>query len=239
MLRVAVVRFPGSNSDEDALRAARQVGADAYFLWHDARDLRGADVVILPGGFAHGDYLRPGAIARFSPVMAAVRRHAADGGAVLGICNGFQILCEAQLLPGALLRNAGLTYVSRPVAVRVERTATPFTGGYREGQILRIPVAHGDGRYVADPRTLRELEDTGRIVFRYAEEDGASPNGAMHDIAGICSPDGRVVGMMPHPERNNDPLLGTADGAGVFESMAAAFGLAAAASTSPRETASP
>jgi phosphoribosylformylglycinamidine synthase len=228
MLRVAVARFPGSNCDDETLRAAARVGADSYFVWHRDTDLKGADVVLLPGGFSYGDYLRSGAIARFSPIMEAVRRHAAAGGAVLGICNGFQILCEAQLLPGALLRNAGLAYVSRPVAVRVERTDTPFTRGFQQGQLLRLPIAHGDGRYVADERTLRELEEGGRIVLRYAGEEAASPNGAMHDIAGICSPDGRVVGIMPHPERANDPLLGNDDGAGFFAAMAAEGGLAAA-----------
>jgi phosphoribosylformylglycinamidine synthase len=231
MLRVAVVRFPGSNSDDDALRAAERVGADAYFVWHRDTDLRAADVVILPGGFSYGDYLRAGAIARFSPVMEAVARHAAEGGVVLGICNGFQILCEAQLLPGALMRNSGLTYLSRPVVVRVERTETPFTRGFRSGQLLSLPIAHADGRYVADERTLAELESSGRVVLRYAGEEAASPNGAMHDIAGICSADGNVVGIMPHPERANDPILGNDDGAGFFESMAAARGLAGAPTT--------
>jgi phosphoribosylformylglycinamidine synthase len=227
MPKVAVARFPGSNCDDETLRAAARVGADAYFVWHRDTDLKGADVVLLPGGFSYGDYLRSGAIARFSPIMEAVRRHAAAGGAVLGICNGFQILCEAGMLPGALMRNAGLAYVSRPVVVRVERTDTPFTRGFQPGQLLRLPIAHGDGRYVADERTLRELEDGGRIVLRYAGEEAASPNGAMHDIAGICSADGRVVGIMPHPERANDPLLGNDDGAGFFEAMAAEGGLAA------------
>ena len=233
MLRVAVARFPGSNCDDETLRAAERVGAEAYFVWHRDTDLQRADVVLLPGGFSYGDYLRSGAIARFSPIMDAVRRHAADGGAVLGICNGFQILCEAQLLPGALMRNAGLTYVSRPVVVRVERADTPFTRGYQEGQLLRLPVAHGDGRYVADERTLAELESSGRIVLRYAGEEAASPNGAMHDIAGICSADGNVVGIMPHPERANDPVLGNDDGAGFFESMAASRGFAGASTTRP------
>jgi phosphoribosylformylglycinamidine synthase len=227
MLRAAVLRFPGSNCEDETLRAAAQVGADAYYVWHRETDLRGADVVLMPGGFSYGDYLRSGAIARFSPVMQAVQRHAAAGGAVLGICNGFQILCEAHLLPGALMRNARLSYVSRPVVVRVERTDTPFTRIFERGRLLRIPVAHGDGRYVADERTLRELEETGRVVLRYAGEEGASPNGAMHDIAGISNPEGNVVGIMPHPERANDPLLGNDDGAGFFQAMTAA-GLAAA-----------
>lgn len=169
MLRMAVVRFPGSNCDADTLRAAAATGAEAYEVWHRDTDLRGADVVFLPGGFSYGDYLRSGAIARFSPAMAAVRRHAAAGGAVLGICNGFQILCEAHLLPGALMRNQGLHFVSRPVPVTVENPDTPFTAAYPRGTRLVLPVAHGDGRYVADPDTLRLLEAEGRVVLRYDE----------------------------------------------------------------------
>ncbi len=229
MQRVAVVRFPGSNCDEDTLRAAARVGADAYYVWHRDADLRGADVVLIPGGFSYGDYLRSGAIARFSPVMNAVRRHADDGGAVLGICNGFQILCEAHMLPGALLRNARLTFVSKPVLVSVENTDTPFTSAYRRGQLLRLPVAHGDGRYVADPGTIAALEGEGRVVLRYARDEDANPNGSLHDIAGIANPAGNVVGIMPHPERAAEPLLGTEDGAGFFTSMAAWTGAGAAA----------
>ena len=228
MQRVAVVRFPGSNCDEDTLRAAARVGADAYYVWHRDADLRGADVVLIPGGFSYGDYLRSGAIARFSPVMNAVRDHAEEGGAVLGICNGFQILCEAHLLPGALLRNARLTFVSKPVLVTVEQTATPFTSAYLRGDLLRLPVAHGDGRYVADPETLVELEAEGRVVLRYARDEDANPNGSMHDIAGIANGAGNVVGIMPHPERAAEPLLGNEDGAGFFTSMAAWAGPAAA-----------
>jgi phosphoribosylformylglycinamidine synthase len=228
MQRVAVVRFPGSNCDEDTLRAAARVGADAYYVWHRDADLRGADVVLIPGGFSYGDYLRPGAIARFSPVMNAVREHAEAGGAVLGICNGFQILCEAHLLPGALLRNARLTFVSKPVLVSVEQTGTPFTSAYERGALLRLPVAHGDGRYVADPDTLAELEAEGRVVLRYARDEDANPNGSMHDIAGIVNAAGNVVGIMPHPERAAEPLLGNEDGAGFFTSMAAWAGPAAA-----------
>jgi phosphoribosylformylglycinamidine synthase subunit PurQ / glutaminase len=228
MQRVAVVRFPGSNCDEDTLRAAARVGADAYYVWHRDADLRGADVVLIPGGFSYGDYLRSGAIARFSPVMNAVREHAEQGGAVLGICNGFQILCEAHLLPGALLRNARLTFVSKPVLVSVERTGTPFTSAYQRGALLRLPVAHGDGRYVADPETLAELEAEGRVVLRYARDEDANPNGSMHDIAGIVNAAGNVVGIMPHPERAAEPLLGNEDGAGFFTSMAAWAGPAAA-----------
>jgi phosphoribosylformylglycinamidine synthase len=226
MLDVAVVRFPGSNCDGDALRAVEQQGARAFFVWHRDTHLHGADVVILPGGFSYGDYLRSGAIARFSPVMQAVQRHAAAGGPVLGICNGFQILCEAHLLPGALLRNAGLTFVSKPVDVIVERTSTVFTSAYARGSVLRLPVAHGDGRFVASDDTLRMLEAEGRVVLRYAEagSDPAlqpNPNGSANDIAGICNSAGTVVGIMPHPERVVGPLLGSSDGAGFFASLAA------------------
>jgi len=220
MLRVAVLRFPGSNSDVDAVRAAERAGADSYLVWHRDSDLRGADVVVIPGGFSYGDYLRAGAIARFSPVMQAVQRHAADGGAVLGICNGFQILCEAHLLPGQLLRNAQLTFLARPVEVRIERTDTPFTADYAEGERLRLPVAHGDGRYVASEDVLRELEAEGRVVMRYVTEEGASPNGSAHDIAGICNAERNVVGLMPHPERAFDPVLGNSDGLAFFTAPA-------------------
>jgi phosphoribosylformylglycinamidine synthase subunit PurQ / glutaminase len=226
MLNVAVVRFPGSNCDFDTLRAAAAVGANGYFVWHRDTDLRKADVVILPGGFSYGDYLRSGAIARFSPVMQAVQRHAAEGGAVLGICNGFQILCEAHLLPGALMRNAGLHFVSKPVDVTVERTDTPFTSDYAAGQRLRLPVAHGDGRFLATDDTLRMLEAEGRVVLRYVATSESSPlqpnpNGSANHIAGICNAAGTVVGIMPHPERIADPLLGVPDGLGFFTSLAA------------------
>ena len=233
MQRVAVVRFPGSNCDEDTLRAAARTGADAYYVWHRDGDLRGADVVLIPGGFSYGDYLRSGAIARFSPVMDAVRRHAEAGGPVLGICNGFQILCEAHLLPGALLRNARLTFVSKPVLVTVENPDTPFTAAYQRGALLRLPVAHGDGRFVADPETIAALESDGRVVLRYAREEDANPNGSMHDIAGIVNAAGNVVGIMPHPERAAEALLGNEDGAGFFTSMAAWAPEATAASHSP------
>jgi phosphoribosylformylglycinamidine synthase subunit PurQ / glutaminase len=224
MPRVAVVRFPGSNCDFDTLRAAEHAGAEAYFVWHREADLKGADVVVLPGGFSYGDYLRSGAIARFSPVMQAVKAHAAGGGPVLGICNGFQILCEAHLLPGALLRNAGLTFVSKPVDVIVERTETPFTSDYELGARLRLPVAHGEGRFVAPPDTLRELEAEGRVVLRYvaATERSplqANPNGSANHIAGVCNAAGNIVGIMPHPERAADRLLGLTGGVGVFTSM--------------------
>lgn len=215
MTRVAVVRFPGSNCDADTLRAAQQAGAEAYYVWHREATLSAADAVVLPGGFAYGDYLRAGAIARFSPVMAAVREHAEQGGPVLGICNGFQILCEAGLLPGALMRNAGLAFVSRPVRVRVEATDTPFTSAYEPGAIFRVPVAHGEGRFVLPPDELRAAEDEGRIVLRYLD----NPNGAIHDIAGIANAARNVVGIMPHPERVADALLGSADGAKIFLSL--------------------
>jgi len=218
-VRIAVVRFPGSNCDQDALAAAAASGADAYYVWHRSTDLAGADVVVLPGGFSYGDYLRPGAIARFSPVMRAVTAHAAAGRPVLGICNGFQILCEARLLPGALVRNGGLSFVCRPVRLRVETDATPFTARYRIGQELVMPVAHGDGRYVADDATLDALEREERIVFRYV---GGNPNGAMRDIAGITNEGRNVVGLMPHPERASEALLGSSDGAAVFALAAAA-----------------
>jgi phosphoribosylformylglycinamidine synthase I len=226
MLNVAVVRFPGSNCDFDSLRAAELAGTNAYFVWHRDSTLRGADVVILPGGFSYGDYLRSGAIARFSPNMQAVQRHAADGGPVLGICNGFQILCEAHLLPGALMRNAGLTFVSKPVDVVVERIDTVFTSAYAAGSRLRLPVAHGDGRFVATEDTLRMLEAEGRVVLRYVPATEASPfqpnpNGSANHIAGISNASGTVVGIMPHPERVAESLLGTPDGLGFFTSLAA------------------
>ena len=257
-LRVAVVTFPGSNCDHDCYRAAKDVlGAEAglvgageahraavrshgkveaYFVWHRERDLRSPDVVILPGGFSYGDYLRAGAIARFSPIMEAVRRFADEGGLVLGTCNGFQVLCEAGLLPGALVRNRSLRFISRWVRLRVENAATPFTSAYRQGQVLRMPIAHGEGNYVADEATLDRLEADGRIVFRYCDADGnvtdaANPNGSMHGIAGIVNEAGNVLGLMPHPERAVEALLGSTDGAGVFESMRAHVlaGLSAAA----------
>src|SRR5213594_456360 len=218
MKRVAVIVFPGSNCDADALVAARDAGADAYYVWYRDTALNGADIVILPGGFSYGDYLRSGAIARFSPVMAAVAEHARSGGPVLGICNGFQILCEAGLLPGGLMRNAGQRFLSRPTWVRVEATDTPFTHRYQPGEILEVPIAHGDGRYVTDERTVAELEATGRVVWRYVRDN---PNGSTHDIAGVCNAGRNVVGIMPHPERRNALVLGGQDGARVFLSLEA------------------
>ena len=217
-MKVAVVRFPGSNCDADAWHAADAAGHTTEYVWHRSADLGGADVVLLPGGFSYGDYLRAGAIARFAPVMRAVAAHARAGGLVLGICNGFQILCEAGLLPGALARNAGLAFVCRWVTIRAESTDTPFTAGYRQGQLLRAPVAHGEGRYVADEATLDLLERDGRVVFRYA---GDNPNGALRDIAGITNEGRNVLGMMPHPERAAEALLGSTDGAALFALAAA------------------
>jgi len=223
MPKVAIVRFPGSNCDFDTLHSARRAGTEAYFVWHRDTDLRGADFVLLPGGFSYGDYLRSGAIARFSPIMPAVMRFAQDGGPVLGICNGFQILCEAGLLPGALVRNSRLTFVSRPVALRVEQTDSAFTNAYSKGDILRMPVAHGDGRFTAEDRTLKELEATGRVVVRYVGLDGGTLdttiNGSLNDIAGIANAEGNIVGLMPHPDRASDPAIGNTDGMGFFSSM--------------------
>jgi phosphoribosylformylglycinamidine synthase subunit PurQ / glutaminase len=224
MLKVAVVRFPGSNCDFDTLRCAERAGTEAYFVWHRDTDLQGADAVLLPGGFSYGDYLRSGAIARFSPIMPAVQRFAQAGGPVLGICNGFQILCEAGLLPGALMRNARLSFVSRPVGLRVEQTDTAFTNRYAPGDLLRMPVAHGDGRFAAEDATVKQIEAEHRVVVRYVELDGsplvaAAINGSLNDIAGICNAEGNVVGLMPHPDRASDPALGNVDGTGFFTSM--------------------
>jgi len=229
-MKFGVVTFPGSNCDYDAFHAVTdQLGEDAVYLWHKDHDLQGSDVIILPGGFSYGDYLRAGAIARFSPIMTEVAAHAARGGPVLAVCNGFQVACEAGLLPGALLRNASLKFVSQPVYLRVENADTMFTAEYAKGDVLRIPVAHGEGRYVADGETLRALTGDGRVVFRYTTSDGdrdpsANPNGSTDDIAGIISDRGNVLGMMPHPERAVDPLLGPADGLGMFESLLAKVG---------------
>ena len=203
--RVGVITFPGTLDDRDAAAAVRSVGGEAVALWHEDDDLKGVDAVVLPGGFSYGDYLRCGAVAHLAPVMRAVARFAADGGPVLGICNGFQVLCEARLLPGALLRNEHLRFVSRRVAVDVVRTDTPFSAGYTQGQRIVLPVKHGEGRYVADERTLDELEAEGRVVFRYAEGD--NPNGSARDIAGVTNAAGNVVGLMPHPEHAVDAVL--------------------------------
>jgi phosphoribosylformylglycinamidine synthase len=228
-IKFAVVVFPGSNCDHDSHYVATSVlGQDAECIWHKDTSLKGADVVILPGGFAHGDYLRTGAIARFSPIMPAVVDFARRGGPVLGICNGFQVLLESGLLPGAMLRNRDLAFHCEQVRIRVERVDTPFTARARPGQVLRMPVAHGEGNYFAPPALLRELEDDRRIVFRYCDErgeatDAANPNGAAHNIAGICNPQGNVVGLMPHPERACERTLGSADGLLLFESVVSAL----------------
>ncbi len=227
-MKFGIITFPGSNCDEDAYNAVTQsLGATGIRLWHKDHDLQGVDVVILPGGFSYGDYLRAGAIARFSPIMREVVAHAERGGPVLGICNGFQIACEAHLLPGALLRNASLQFVSETVTLRVENADTRFTNRYVGGQLLRIPVAHGDGRFTIDLEGLKELEGEGQVVFRYSDAtgdttDAANPNGSLDNIAGIVNKQGNVLGMMPHPERAVDALLGSDDGLALFESMLAA-----------------
>ena len=226
-MKFGIVTFPGSNCDYDAFHAVIDVlGEQAVYLWHKSHDLDGVDVVILPGGFSYGDYLRAGAIARFSPIMREVVAHANRGGPVLGICNGFQIACEAGLLPGALLRNADLKFISKPVRIRVERTDTLFTNAYSAGQVLKIPVAHGEGRYVAEEDVLARIEGEGQVVFRYVnaagEPDAASNcNGSMRNIAGLISARGNVLGMMPHPERAVEAVLGSVDGLPLFESMLA------------------
>jgi len=232
-VRAAVVTFPGSNCDYDLYKAVEQVGGEATFVWHRERGALGAyDAVLLPGGFSYGDYLRAGAIARLSPVMEDVAAFARAGGPVLGVCNGFQILCEAGLLPGALVRNASLRFEGRDVRIRVERTDTVFTHDYEPGQVLRIPIAHGEGNYEADRATLDRLEGEGRVVFRYVDASGeatdeANPNGSWHNIAGITNEAGNVVGMMPHPERAMETVLGSTDGVALFTSLASSFATAA------------
>ena len=226
-MKFGIVTFPGSNCDYDAYHAIVDVlGADASYLWHKSHDLEDADVIVLPGGFAYGDYLRAGAIARFSPIMREVVAYAKRGGPVLGICNGFQIACEAGLLSGALMRNAGLQFVSEPVRLRVETADTLFSNACRPGQILRIPVAHGEGRYTADEATLDRLEGEGQVVLRYVDAGGeateaGNPNGSMRNIAGIVNASGNVLGMMPHPERAVEAVLGSEDGLAIFQSMLA------------------
>jgi len=225
----AVVVFPGSNCDHDAYHAVKHVlGRPARFVWHKETGLGGADVVILPGGFSHGDYLRTGAIARFSPIMAAVGEFAAAGGPVLGVCNGFQILLECGLLPGAMLRNRDLKFHCELVNLRVESTDTPFTSRCAAGQVLRLPIAHGEGNYYAPPEVLATLEASGRVVFRYATASGevtddANPNGSVNNIAGICSESRNVVGLMPHPERACEVSVGSRDGLVLFESAVSAL----------------
>ena len=228
-MKFGVVQFPGSNCDDDACHAISSVIEQPVdFIWHQSENLAGYDAVILPGGFAYGDYLRTGAIARFSPVMKAVDAFARAGGLVLGICNGFQILLEAGLLPGAMLRNKGLRYLCRHVHIRVERTDTPFTCAAHQGDTLKIPIAHNEGNYFCDPATLAELERNNQIIFRYVRPDGtdatendreANPNGSLRAIAGICSRERNVLGLMPHPERAVESPLGSSDGLVVFHSM--------------------
>ena len=228
-MNAVVVTFPGSNCDYDCQQVLSEVmGIETRYVWHRDRHLGDPDLVVLPGGFSYGDYLRAGAIARFSPIVDAVVRFAERGGIVLGICNGFQILCEAGLLPGALRRNTSLRFRSHDVDVRVETVDTPFTRAYRSGQVLRIPIAHAEGNYIADPAMLERLEADRRVVFRYTTSDGArgaggNPNGSANDIAGIVNAAGNVLGLMPHPERAAEGILGSTDGLGLFESLVAHF----------------
>ncbi len=227
-MKFAIIEFPGSNCDHDAYHAAKHVlGQQAAFVWHKDTGLAGADAVVLPGGFSYGDYLRTGAIARFSPVMETVRQFAAEGGPVIGICNGFQVLLEAGLLEGALLRNRRLKFLCQHVHVRVEQTDTPFTGGAQVGQVLSLPIAHGEGSYHTTAETLASLEANRQVIFRYCSQDGAmqdaaNPNGSLAAVAGICNPERNVVGLMPHPERACESALGSEDGRVVLESVVAA-----------------
>lgn len=228
-MKFGIVVLPGSNCDHDAEHVAKDVlGAETELLWHKDTELKGADCVIIPGGFSYGDYLRAGALAKFAPIMEPIRRHAALGGLVLGICNGFQVLTEAGLLPGALMRNQHLRFVSRDVHLRTEETDTPFTSLLTEGQIFRVPIAHGEGNYFADDETLDALERNRQVIFRYCDEEGritgqSNPNGAARNIAGICNTTRNVLGMMPHPERCSETILGNAAGLDIFRSIAASF----------------
>src|SRR5580692_1531332 len=224
-MKFGVLVFPGSNCDQDTWHVVSELAHQpAAYLWHDSADLQNCDAILVPGGFAYGDYLRTGAIARFSPVMQSVKRFADDGGLVLGICNGFQILTEAGLLPGALMRNAGLKYICKQVHLRVETADSPFTGGLRKGEVLELPIGHMEGNYFCEPEVLRRLEAEDRIAFRYAMATGeitpeANPNGSLSNIAGILNEGRNVLGMMPHPDRSSEKLLGSADGWKVFASM--------------------
>ena len=224
-MKAGVIRFPGSNCDEDAFNAVADIlGQEAVYCWHKDHDLQNVDVVILPGGFSYGDYLRPGAIARFSPIMQEVVAFAKRGGPVLAICNGFQIACEAGLLPGALLRNAGLRFVSAPVHLRVESIATSFTSRYHIDEVITVPIAHGDGRFTADADVLARIEGEGQVVFRYVNAAGeatpsSNPNGSLRNIAGIVNGRGNVLGMMPHPERAMEQILGSTGGVALFGSL--------------------
>jgi phosphoribosylformylglycinamidine synthase len=220
-VRIGVTVFPGSNCDRDALAAVERMGADPVELWHADATLKGVDAVVVPGGFSYGDYLRPGAIARFAAVMGPLERFAAEGGPVLGVCNGFQVLTEAHLLPGALLRNTSMRFVCRRVRVRVESNSTPWTAGCEVGEDLSLPVAHNEGNYFADAGTIARLEDEGRVVLRYLE----NPNGSAADIAGVCSEGRNVVGIMPHPERVSDPALGSDEGLRILRSVLVGAGV--------------
>jgi phosphoribosylformylglycinamidine synthase subunit PurQ / glutaminase len=228
-MKFGVVVFPGSNCDHDAFYAIGNVlRKPVEFIWHQSQDLANCDAIILPGGFAHGDYLRTGAIARFSPVMKSVETFAKSGGMVLGICNGFQILLEAGLLPGAMMRNSGLRYICRHVYVRLEQTDTPFTDAAQRGQILKVPIAHNDGNYTSDEATIADLEKNRQVIFRYTTPDGSgdaagNPNGSMNNIAGICNRERNVAGLMPHPERAVESALGSSDGLVIFKSMVEAL----------------
>jgi phosphoribosylformylglycinamidine synthase subunit PurQ / glutaminase len=228
-MKFGVVVFPGSNCDHDAFYAIGNIlHKPVEFIWHQTQDLANCDAIILPGGFSYGDYLRTGAIARFSPVMKSVEKFAKSGGMVLGICNGFQTLCEAGLLPGAMMRNSGLRFICRHVNIRVEQTDTPFTNAARKGQVLKVPIAHSDGNYTADEATLAELEKNHQILFRYTTPNGSddaagNPNGSMHNIAGICNRERNVAGLMPHPERAMESALDSADGLVIFKSMVEAL----------------
>jgi phosphoribosylformylglycinamidine synthase I len=225
-VKFGVVVFPGSNCDHDAYHViSKHVGQPVDFIWHRDTDLSSYDAVIIPGGFSYGDYLRAGALARFSPVMASVKKFAAQGGYVLGICNGFQILCEAGLLPGALIRNRDLHFVCEHVTVRVESVDTPFTNQVKRGEVLRLPIAHADGNYVCDDATLEQLQTQDSIILRYCDENGvlteeSNPNGSRDNIAGICNRERNVMGLMPHPERACEELLGSTDGRDIFRSLA-------------------
>jgi phosphoribosylformylglycinamidine synthase len=224
-MKFGVIQFPGSNCDQDPFWVLQTVAKQPVtYLWHESHDLENCDVVIVPGGFSYGDYLRTGAIARFSPVMESVKKFADGGGIVLGICNGFQILTESHMLPGALLRNAGLKYICRAIHLRVESTETPFTQGLTKGEVLQVPIGHMEGNYFCDAETLKQLQDQERVIFRYSTPDGqvttaANPNGSLDNIAGICNEGRNVLGMMPHPERSSEEAMGCKDGFRVFESL--------------------
>lgn len=228
-MKFGVVVFPGSNCDEDCFYVLKDVlKQDAVYLWHQDTSLKGCECIVLPGGFSYGDYLRTGAVARFSPIMRQVAEFAKDGGLVLGICNGFQILLEAGLLPGAMLRNTSLQFICRTIMLRVERTDTPFTSRLRVGQVIRLPIAHGEGNYTADAATLRQMAAHRQGIFRYCDADGrttpgANPNGSVDSIAGICNQAGNVMGLMPHPERASEPEMGSVDGRLIFESVIEAY----------------